>query len=291
MKASKVKEATKKNPVSTKIRYKYIPRRIHGITNKNHVLYDGKLDSAIDKFSVLRDTSGRFVLNLTEDEKEFIKQGLGLSDADLNVHNGNNEYLRNFKVEMPKHGIHLDVSRPYDLLVDKVLQAYNNIIAPNSKDIKKKASYRYVRVSQSDEVQMSIEEFDTKKKAYKILGTLETSREKMLIYLANTSMRVSPSIDNLELRKLVNESADRNLNNFIRIVEDPLFVEKGIIRLGSILNVIDVKSGLYYYENLPLAFEGQIANLNNAAAYIKDKEQANLKLTLSEKILNEFKRT
>ena len=276
---------------SVKVRYKYIPKRIKGVTNRKHPLYDGKLDSAIDKFSVLRDTSGRYILNLSTEEEEFIKKGLGLIDEDLNVHNIKNTYLKAFSVEMPKAGIHLDISRPYDLLVDKVLSAYDNVIAPNVRVINQKASYRYVRSKKDEEVLFELEASDYKKKAYKLLGALEQSRERMLLFVINTGMRVLPSITTPELRQLVNKAVDKSEKDFITTLEDPLFVEKGIIKLGAILKVIKVISGMYYYNDTPLAFEGKAATLGQSAVYLKDVEQGDLKLAISEKVINEFKGT
>jgi len=276
---------------SVSVRYKYIPKRIKGVTNSKHPLYDGKLDSAIDKFSVLRNASGRYVLDLSEDEQKFIEEGLGLMKEDLNTHDRNNVYLKEFSIEMPKAGIHLDISKPYDLLVDKILRAYDNVVAPNNRVIKQKASYRYVRLKKDDEVLLSLEKSDDRKKAYKLLGALEGSRERMLLFVINSGRRILPSISDPELRQLVNKAVDTNEKSFIKTLEDPLFVEKGIIRLGAIQKVVKVISGMYYYNEAPLAFEGKAATLSQAATYLKDVEQGDLKLAISEKVINEFKGT
>ncbi len=274
-----------------KVRYKYIPRRVFGITNKNHVLYDGKLDSAIDKFSVLREASGNFRLEMTDADKEKIIEGLGLSENDLNIHNRNNEYLNTLSIEMPKSGLSLNIDNPYDLLIDKVLCAYDNVIAPNARSQKNKASFRYVRLVEDEETKILLEESDKKKKAYKLLGALEQSRERMILFLLNSKMRLTPSVTTPILRKLCNEAADKNAAQFISTLEDPLFIERGLVRMGAILKKINVISGLYYYKEEPLAFSGKPANLSNAAMYLKDTEQAELKLAISEEVIHEFGRT
>jgi hypothetical protein len=274
---------------STKVRYKYIPRRVHGVMNKNHVLYEGKLDSAIDKFSILRDRSGGFKLNLSEKDLKFVQDGLGLTDQEINVHNRKNTYLESILIEMPKRGLFLDISKPYDFLIDKVLQAYDNVVAPNNRRVKEKASYRYVRLKDDEEVTYILETSDLKKKAYKLLGALEGSKERMLLYLTNTGMRLNTSVTVPVLRKLVNEAVDKNQKKFVDTLEDKLFTEKGIIRLGAILKVIQVKSSMYYYQEAALAFEGKAATLENASVYLSDTEQADLRLAISEKIIDAFK--
>lgn len=275
----------------TIVRYKYIPRNVRGITNKAHVLYGGKLDGAIDRMYVLRDPSGRFVLPMTDTEKEYIISSLGIREEDLNVNNRNNSYLQKLYVEMPKHGIQLDTSDAHDLLLDKVLLAYDNVIAPNTKSISHKASYRYVRVEHEEETDIILENSDKRKEAYKLLGSLETSREKMIMYLLNEGVRISKNISQKDLRKLVNERVELSYSKFIAALNDPLFVELGIINMAIILNVIEEVRGLYYYQSLPLAAENEQATLTNAAKYLADKANSSVRIQLSKETLDAFNGT
>jgi hypothetical protein len=273
-----------------KVMYRYIPRKIRGITNPNHVLYDGKNESSIDKFYVIRDASGRWKFPLTEIEKNWLQDKLLLSDEDLNTSNANNPYFQGIVVEMPKHGIALDTRIPGDFLIDKVLQSYDNVIAPNSGSKKYKASYRYVRLKESEETKVFLKESDLKKDMYKQLGALEESRERMIMYLLNDGMRMNPNISTDDLKKLVNENAESKPALFVKTLGDPLFTEKGLLNMAKILKVVTIKSGLHYYQDLPLAFEGQVANLDNAAMFLKDSLNGDIKLAISEKVLDDFNR-
>lgn len=281
---TKVKEAIH-------VKYEYIPKRVTGIANKNHLLYDGKLDGSIDRFSVLRSANGSYSLDMTAKEQKWVEQELGLEPGTLNTGKRNNEYFQNIKVEMPKSGIRLDISDPYDFLVDKILSAYDNIFAPNLSSVKNKRSYRYVRVHNEERNDLVLAAQDMKKEAYKLLGTLEESREKMIMYLLYGGQRLHPSINDKDLRRLVNEKADRDHKTFIKTLKDPLFIEKGMVRMGTIVKVIESRSGLYFYQDKPLAFEGKPSTLENASLYLSDKEQQDLKLILSEQIINDFSRT
>lgn len=273
-----------------KVMFRYMPRRVYGITNPKHVLYDGKNDSSIDTFYVLRDETGRWKLSLSETEENWIMDELNLDPGDLNTNDKNNEYLKSIAIEMPKHGISLNTERAFDLLTERVLIAYNNVFSPNSKSKKNKASYRYVRLKENEETQIYLEEADLKKTVYKLLGKLEDSRERMIMYILNTKVRLNPRIPTSDLRKMVNISAERDPKVFTKTLDDPLFTEKGLLNMGVILKVIEIKSNFYYYDDIPLAFEGTVATLQNAATFLADKTNGDINLAISEKVLNEFNR-
>lgn len=270
------------------VRYKYIPKRVHGVTNPKHVLYDGKLDGSIDKFAPYRDQTNRWRVKLTEEEIEWLTDKLGLGPNDLNVNMPNNTYFQNMEIEVPKNGLILDTTKPRDFLIDKVLLGFDNIFAPNEKSKQNRRSYRYVRLQENEETKIYLEDSDLKKNVYKKLGALEESREQMIMFLLNSGMRFNKGVETVDLRKYVNEFAEEKPKVFIEIMEDKLFVEKGILNMARILKIVDVKSKMYYYDDEPIAFEGSVANLENAAIYLADSEQGELRLAISEKALDEF---
>jgi hypothetical protein len=273
---------------NTKVRYQYIPRRLRGVNDPKHILYDGKLDSSIDKFYVLRGPSGKYSINLTEEEREFVIDGLRLNKHDLNLGDKKNEYLQSITIEMPKAGIQLDISEPWDFLVDKILQSYNNVIAPNKKSSKRKASYRYARIKADEEVDNLLETADLRKKAYKLLGNLEESREKMIMYLLNEGVRLHKGIATKEVRRLVNDRVEKSYKIFIEALEDKMFIEKGAINMAVILGVVKEKNGLYYYDEQPMASEGEPARLSNACLFLKDKTNSQIRIALTKETINGF---
>ena len=272
------------------VRYAYIPKRIPGVTNKNHILYDGKLDSSIDKFTVLRNETGRYQLPLNEAEFNYLLEELKLSPEDLNVNDRNNEYLGSIEIEMPKAGLSLDLSDPYDFLRDKVLRAYDNVIAPNSKAIKDKKSYRYVRLHEEAETVEYLEAEDALKEAYKRLGLLETNRDRMIMTVLMDKVRVSPTISDADLRKMVNIKAKENPAAFVRMLDDPLFTEKGMLKMGLFTKTIERRSGLLYYQGEALSNEGIPATEDNAAIFLADSRNSEVKVALGKDIKNDFKR-
>jgi hypothetical protein len=237
---------------------------------------------------VLRVATGHFVLNLTEEEKKWICKELGLTPENLNTADRNNAYLGQFTVELPKAGITLDLNNPYDVLVDRLLLAYDNLIAPDMKSKNYKASYRFVRSQATDEIDQVLEISDKRKQAYKLLGPLEESRERMIMYLLNEGVRVHNSISTRQVKKLVNELVEQNYTKFINTLEDPLFTEKGILNMANILGVVTVKSNIYFYDNQPLAAKDEVATLPNAALFLKDNANKNIKLAISKQTLHAF---
>jgi hypothetical protein len=262
--------------------------RVLGINNNNLFLYDGKLASAIDKFHVFRGADGRYVLNLSKAEKTWVIKQLGISEDDLNTNITNNPYLKALYTEMPKAGLRLDIAQAKDLLIDRLLQGYSNVIAPDLASKKKKVSYRYVRVFAEDELEVELAASDTKKTAYKLLGKLEDSREQMIMYLLNEGKKIHPSIDDRKLRGEVNKRMELSHGKFVAALEDPLFLEKGMLNMGVIVGVVDFRSNLYFYEGQPLAPEGEPATLINASIYLQDKKQGPIRVALSKETLDAF---
>jgi hypothetical protein len=285
---SKPKAGSESSLYLGEVSYRHIPKPVFSVTDRQHPFYGGKLDNAMDSVPVLRNQSGHFVLRMSEEEKEYIKRGLGITDADLNTGNMYNEYLKKLNIELPKYGLKLDTHDPYDMLRDKILQAYNNIIAPNLSSISHKASYDYVRVSEGERTKEVLEKSDTRKTAYKLLGQLEESRERMIMYLLNDGARVHHQIEDIELRRLVNDTVERNHALFIERYTDPYFNEKGMINMGVIAGIIDYENKSYYYDGLPLAHKGELPNLGNAALFISDKANADIRLAISKKTLEKF---
>ena len=272
------------------IHYHYIPRRIPGVVDKNHILYDGKLDISVDTFFVLQDLNGRFSINLTQEELTWVEQELGLDSGTLNVNDRKNEYLSEISVEVPKFGLSFDLSDPYHVLQDGILSAYSNVFAKGLKDKSTKRSYRYVRVSDDEETDIILEVSDFRKKAYKLLGALEESREKMIMVLLYDNQRIHPQIPTKELRRKVNELVELGYSRFISTMEDPMFAEKGLINMAILTGVIEVKRGLHFFGTEPLAAEKEVPTLTNACLFLADKTNANVRLAISKDTVNDFKR-
>lgn len=290
------KGATKKAPslmeeLQTKnIQYRYIPRRVFNVDpNSRHVLRDGMLDGANTRFTVRRDPmSGRYILPLTDEEKEYISKGLNIAVEELNPNIRDNPFFKGIEIEMPKHGLRLSLIDPMQFLYDKVLQTYDNIIAKGLSNTKRKPSFRFVRVDETEETDIYLEVSDKRKEAYKLLGALEENRNRMLMYILNSGRRVNPQISTKELRKQVNQLVEDSYTKFINVLEDPHFEVKGLINMATITGVIEERRGLYFFQQEPLAAKGKSPTILNACDFLEDKTNGNVRLEISKATLDGF---
>ena len=285
---STVKKNSKLGVRGGKIYYKYIPRRVFGVNDKKHILYDGKLDGTIDYYPPRRGENGKFSLPLSDADLKWVEKEMELAPGTLNVNNRDNEYFEKMIVEMPKGGKNIDLSDPYDVLVDAVLQSYDNVFAKGIKNKDAKRSYRYVRIVEDEETDLILEVSDQRKKAYKLLGALEESRPRMIMVLLNAGRRLHPKIADKELRRKVNELVEESYGRFNRDLEDPMFTVKGILNMAVITGTVEVSRGLYSFKQEPLAFKDEPASFSNAVLFLADKANELIKVSISKETLDEF---
>jgi hypothetical protein len=101
---------------------------------------------------------------------------------------------------------------------------------------------------------------------------------------------VHPQIATAELKRLVNDTVEKSYEKFISVLGDELFNEKGMLHMAVVMGVVELRSNMYYYENVPLSHEGEVATLPNAAVYIRSKENGDVRLAISKKTLDQFEK-
>ena len=111
-----------------KVEVRFIPK-IGRITDPKHVLYGGMAEDATRTYTVPMLRSGAYVNVLTDSEKEFLEDYMGLEKNALSVHRKNNNYWDNFFVSLHKQPNYLDLSDPNDYMKYKVLLANKDFIA------------------------------------------------------------------------------------------------------------------------------------------------------------------
>ena len=71
---------------------RYIPRQSRMVTNPKHILYGGMAENAKRTFVVPRLTSGRYVNVLTDEEKDFLEDIMGLEVNSMSIYNKVNNF-------------------------------------------------------------------------------------------------------------------------------------------------------------------------------------------------------
>ena len=117
-----------------------------------HVLAGGMSQNAIRTFTVPRLLSGVFKNVLTNDEKNYLENVMGLEPNALSVHKRENNFWSNSTeggisfVKLTKEDNYLDLSIPEEYIKYKILLANSDVIAPSLKVLQDspKATYQFV---------------------------------------------------------------------------------------------------------------------------------------------------
>jgi|GEM_PF-4298752 len=74
------------------IKIKFIPRKSGLVTDPKHVLYGGMSQTSKRRYCVDVTRNGQFVNALTNSEKTFLEQAMGLASNALSIYNKENNY-------------------------------------------------------------------------------------------------------------------------------------------------------------------------------------------------------
>jgi hypothetical protein len=107
------------------------------VTNPKHVLYGGMAETAVRTFVVPMLSSGVYVNVLTDSEKAFLEEVMGLEYNALSIYKKENNFwddANDFgisKVKLQKQDNYLDLSNPEDYIRYKILLANKDFVAPS----------------------------------------------------------------------------------------------------------------------------------------------------------------
>ena len=293
-KAAKTKEEmseVKVNPLrNEKVYVRFVPKD-NGLP-KNHVCSGGRVDGASDYFvvPVLRSTN-QYKNILTNAEKDFLEEALGLDYNALSVYKKENNYWDNYQVRIDnaKEGIHLDLSDPEDFIKYKVLLANSEYIAPSVQDRidRPKATYRYEMVRENEEDKLENAKMDATMQSYKEFGKIEDDLDTMRVLVELLDARpYSPNEKAVFLRSRISQLIQADPKKFLTQITDPLLHAKVLIRRGTEVGVL-TKRGDYYYlksDNSPLCDAGEDPTLSIAAKYLNLPSHQDIKFILESEV-------
>lgn len=280
-------EKIKVNPLrKERVYVRFVPHDGFGSSDKRHPMYGGRVDGYEDNYCVpiLRST-GKYKNVLTNDEKDFLEEALGMDYNALSVYKTENNYWDNYTVRLTKEGVYLDLSDPEDYIKYKVLLANSELIAPSVQERieRPKATYQYELVFEEEETTLENAKMDATMQSYKEFGKIDNDIDTMRVlcelldgrpYAANTKSEF--------LRSRINILIQNDAKTFLRQITDPLLHAKVLIRRGAELGVI-LKRGDYYYlksDNSPLCESGEDPTLSIAARYLNLPSHHDIKFIL-----------
>lgn len=282
----------KVNPLrNERVYVRFVPRKVGGEADqKGHVNNGGLNDGSTITICapVLRST-GKYKNILTNDEKDFLEEYLGLDFGALSVYNRENNFWDNFKIRLTKEGLRLNLNDPEDYIKYKVLLANDDKVAPSVQELqdRRKQTYRYVLVRETEESSLENARMDATMASYKEFGKIENDTDTMRVlvelldarpYAANTATEF--------LRSRINQLIQKDPKIFLKQITDPLLHSKVIIRRATELGKLSVRGNFYYTksDNMPLCEAGEEPTLSIAARYLNLPAHQDIKFLLESEI-------
>lgn len=269
---------------------RFIPRESGMVTNPKHVFYGGMAENSIRVFTVpILESNGKYVNVLTNEEKLFLEEFMGLPFNALSIYRKENNYWDNFYVRLTKVETILDLSNPNDYIKYKVLLANKDFIAGSLQELQDtpKATYQYVLISEVDETRQSTLKLNATMEAYKEFGRIESDVDAMRVIIETIDGKpTSPSTKVEFLQAQINRIIQSDSKLFLKVVTDPYLPTKVLIKKGLEQGLI-TKRGNYLYlreDNTPLCEANEEPTLNIAAKFLNSPKRQAIKFALEAKI-------
>jgi len=274
---------------------RHVPKQGGMITNPKHVLYGGMGENATRTFVVPRLRSGAYVNVLTDNEKAFLEDALGLEYGALssmkrvdNFWDDSNE-MGISKVTLRKQDNYLDLSNPEDYIRYKILLANKDFIAPSLQALQDspKATYQFVIISEGEENKQARDNMSTTMKCYKEFGKVEEDSDTLKVIIESITGRPLAANTKLEfLQTKVNELIQSDSKLFYKVITDPLLSFKVLIKRGVEAGAIINRDNHFLLRdgNLPLCGPNEEATLNTAAKYISAPKHQGILFAIQAKL-------
>ena len=278
-----------------KIIVRYILRQKGNITNPKHVLYGGMAEGASRTFVVPQLTSGKFVNVLTDDEKSFLEDVMGLEPNALSVYKKVDNFwsdgnpLGISRVRLTKQDTYLDLSSPEDYIKYKILLANKDFIAPSLNALQDipKASYQYVIIEEGAEDKQAADKMSTTMKCYKEYGKIENDKDTLRLIVETIDGRPIAANAKIEfLQNKINEMIQADNKLFLKIITDPLLPTKVLIRQAIEEGYIAKRGNFLYLrsDNSPLCENGEEPTMQVAAKYLNSPKRQDILFALQAKL-------
>ena len=275
---------------------RYIPKTT-GIwgNNPKHVLSGGMAEGATRTFVVPRLSSGMFVNILTDREKSFLEEVMGLEINALSIYkkvdnfwDDSNENGIN-KVRLRKQDNYLNLADPEDYIRYKILLANKDFIAPSMQALLDypKATYQFVIISEGEETRLAKKNMSATMMCYKEFGKIENDIDILRIIIETISGRAVASTSKLEfLQTKVNELIQMDSKLFLKVITDPLLPTKVLIKKSIEAGLISNRGNYLYLrsDNTPLCEANEEPTMNIAAKYLNSPKHQEVLFSLQAKL-------
>ena len=273
---------------------RYLPKQSRMVSNPKHVLFGGMAENATRTFVVPMLSSGRYVNVLTDDEKDFLEDIMGLPKNAMSIYKKVDNFWDDTneagisKVTLRKQDNYLNLANVEDYIKYKILIANKDYIAPSLEALEThpKATYQFVILTEESETKSARKGMTTLMQCYTAYGKIEDDVDALRIIIETlTGITVHKNTKKEFLQTKINELIQSNSKMFLKIATDPLLQTKVLIRKCIESGLIAHRGNQYYIRegNVPMCEDGE-PTLNVAAQWINLPKNQEIKLSLEAKL-------
>lgn len=274
---------------------RHIPKESGMVTNPKHILFGGMAENAIRTFVVPRLSSGMFVNVLTDSEKAYLEEIMGLEYNALSIYKKENNFWDDSnddgisKVRLRKQDNYFNLADPEDYIRYKILLANKDYIAPSIQALQDnpKATYQFVIITEGEETKTAKDSMSATMKCYKEYGKVENDIDTLRVIIESIDGRPTSSNSKLEfLQTKINKLIQADSKIFLKVITDPLLSTKVLIKKGIEAGLISNRDNHLYLrsDNSPLCEANEESTLNNAAKYLNSPKHQDLLFSLQSKL-------
>lgn len=273
-----------------RVTVRFVPKETGMVTDKKHVLYGGMALNASRTFTVPRLSSGMLVNILTDSEKKFLEDYMGLEYNALSIYKKENNFWDGSNdrgisaVKLTKQDNFFNLENPEDYIRYKILLANKDYIAPSIRELKEhpKSTYQFVVISEGEENKVAKDEMSTTMKCYKEFGKVEEDIYTLRVIIETLEGKSTSANSKLEfLQTNINKLIQENSKKFLEVITDPLLPTKVLIKKCLEKHIIKAKGNyLYLSDNTPLCEDNQEPTMNVAARFLNLPKNQEIKFSL-----------
>ena len=302
--AKETKQATVKSTAATvnclrneRVIIRHIPKESGMATNPKHILFGGMAENAVRTFVVPRLSSGMFVNILTDSEKAFLEEVMGLEYNALSIYKKVDNFWDDSnengisRVRLTKQDNYLNLADPEDYIRYKILLANKDYIAPSLQALQDspKATYQFVIISEGDETKSAKDNMSATMKCYKEFGKIENDINTLRVIVETIDGRPTAPTVKLEfLQGRINTLIQADSKIFLRVITDPMLSTKVLIKRAIEAGLISNRGNYLYLksDNTPLCEVNEEPTLNIAAKFLNAPKNQEIKFALEAKLKN-----
>lgn len=274
---------------------RHIPKEGGMISNPKHILFGGMAENAIRSFVVPRLSSGMFVNVLTDSEKSFLEEVMGLEYNALSIYKKVDNFWDDSnesgisKVRLQKQDNFLNLADPEDYIRYKILIANKDFIAPSLQVLQDapKATYQFVIIAEGEENKTAKDKMSIKMKCYKEYWKVEDNVDILRTIVETIDSRpTSPTVKLEFLQARIDNLITADSKLFYRVITDSLLPTKVLIKKSIEAGLISNRGNMLYLrsDNSPLCEHNEEPTLNIAAKYLNSPRRQDIKFALEAKL-------